>query len=240
MWGQPTAPTPDEGGAVEPTVSPSQDPASPDDDDKDAADVAAQLMNVQKASRDSTLPAEGSNNSGSKPIQPDQDIDGEAMVAEENDDLAATRTPTVWTVAAESPAGSDNESAPEEIGIIRQAEVPNQAEEQIHDEPLVKQDRTRPDCTAWMTGGSCKFGKQCRYAHDPQKRGKPKREPPQPAKNPFERGDLIGKLVHNEIRHEVSDLTQVIDFLARNDWLKNVELYPGHKAEIEGRINEVA
>ena len=50
---------------------------------------------------------------------------------------------------------------------------------------------------------------------------------------------MIGKLLYNEVRHEISDLVQVIDFLARSRWMENVELYPGHKQELENRIKVV-
>lgn len=35
------------------------------------------------------------------------------------------------------------------------------------------------------------------------------------------------KLLHNDIAHEMNDLLQVIEFLSRNGWLKDVELKPG-------------
>merc|ERR1711939_666243 len=97
------------------------------------------------------------------------------------------------------------------------------------------------DCNNWVQTGKCRFGKECRYKHDPAKKHV-ERARPQPAaapKNPFERDDLVGKLLHNEVKHQVSDLVQVIDFLARNQWLENVELYPGQKEEIEGRIQVI-
>lgn len=99
-------------------------------------------------------------------------------------------------------------------------------------------------CRDWISSGHCRFGRHCKYAHDPSARGtqptqnrrkKVPDPPPPPPVNPYERDDLVGKLLHNEIKHEVSDLVQVIDFLARNDWLRGVELYPGHKEEVERR-----
>lgn len=144
---------------------------------------------------------------------------------------------------------SDHDSAPEEVDysngrptVDEESEAAMDLPDQTSDSSKAhrRHDQMRPSCNAWTTQGTCKFGKQCRYEHDPSKRGKVRHEPRQAAKNPFERGDLIGKLVHHQIRHEVSDLTQVIDFLARNDWLRHVELYPGHKAELDGRINEVS
>lgn len=142
---------------------------------------------------------------------------------------------------------SDHDSAPEQVaygkesGADEEEQAGEDAPDQVHDtlQAHKRPERTRPSCNAWTTLGTCKFGKQCRYEHDPARRGRVRHEPPQAPKNPFERGDLIGKLVHHQIRHEISDLTQVIDFLARNNWLKHVELYPGQKAEAEGRINEV-
>ena len=92
-------------------------------------------------------------------------------------------------------------------------------------------------CNVWALTGNCKFGKRCVYSHDASDRAsrKPSGPPPRPA-NPFERDGLLGKLLHNEIRHEMSDLAQAIDFLARNEWLEGVELYTGQKEEIDSKI----
>lgn len=239
VWGQTPASTKEQTGST--ASSPAGDAPSPDDDE-DAAVVAAQLTKAVAVKNDSHSAVGAKEESVILGSEVDQDLNGEMIT----DDRLATEVSAKPAEVAEMEYESGNDSAPEEIETRKQPREGSaivEPEETV-DQPKVRptqEARPRPDCTAWITGGQCKFGKQCRYSHDPLKRGKPRREPPPPApKNPFERGDLIGKLVHHEVRHEVSDLTQVIDFLARNDWLKNVELYPGHKKDLEGRINEVA
>lgn len=239
VWGQTQASTEEQTSSTVP--SPAGDAPSPDDDE-DAAVVAAQLTKVVAVNNDNHCAPGAEEESIIKGKEVDRNLDREII----SNDRLATEIPAKPAGVAEMEDESDNDSAPEEIETAKQQREDSAVveQEEVADQPSVRptqEARPRPDCTAWITGGQCKFGKQCRYSHDPLKRGKPRREPPPPAsKNPFERGDLIGKLVHHEVRHEVSDLTQVIDFLARNDWLKNVELYPGHKKDLEERINEVA
>lgn len=232
IWGQ----------TVSNTQNSAASPANPSSDDEgDAADVAASLTKAAVV----TLPT------SNDPIQ--DKIDDSNARAEDIVDVDGNPIPDSVTepkhladdvAVREEEEHSDSDSAPEEVHTVKVKtiaeldEAPEQEEYQST-RPAAK-DYVRRDCTTWMITGTCKFGKQCRFLHDPLKKGKQRREPPAPPKNPFERGDIIGKLVHNEIRHEISDLTQVIDFLARNDWLKNVELYPGHKREVEGRIEEVS
>lgn len=175
----------------------------------------------------------------------------------------STDIPTVEDVQ-DSHNESDSDGEPEEVSNKLSAErceglVEEQDEEDRNEkaeahpgqedaEPAREDKADRPDrsvyqqrrdCSNWIQTGKCRFGENCRYRHDPAKKHAERPQPPPPPKNPFVRDDLIGKLLHNEIRHEVSDLVQVIDFLARNQWLENVELYAGQKEEIEGRIRVI-
>jgi hypothetical protein len=221
---------------------PKPDKVASSDDESEAANVEALLTKTSE-----NISRNAIDGSSRDEVQDP----GTLFAIRESDQTSAKVSELARDVqVAEMDAESDLESAPEEMSTRRTtAEEPGAAfasdtEGKIQLEtamPEVKtiRDQSRPPCKAWTTSGTCKFGKQCRFEHDLLKRAKPRHEPPPAPKNPFERGDLIGKLVHHEVRHEVSDLTQVIDFLARNDWLVNVELYPGHKQELEGRINEV-
>jgi hypothetical protein len=187
-------------------------------------------------------------------------VDSAVLGGEDLSMSAAASVPeaTIFPSIDDNQMASDTESAPEEIRIFRATEDDRAAEDSqaqkrtapstfsrnrgTEDNPQYghgTEDQLR-DCTAWSTTAQCKFGSRCHFKHDPSKRYKRSQDSTKQPKNPFERGDLIGKLVRNEIRREVSDLTQVIDFLARNDWLVNVELYPGHGKELKNRIREVA
>lgn len=208
------------------------------DDESEAANVVAFLTQGSKLGpSESVVPQDASMH---------QDLDGEALLPSQAEIPKNDVQRGLKHQVAEMENESDHDSAPEEVEFTHEPErdFPEYQEEKgpestVQTEGRPSRDQNRHTCNSWTATGTCKFGKQCRYEHDPAKRGKPKHEPPPVPKNPFERGDLIGKLVHHEVRHEVSDLTQVIDFLARNDWLRHVELHPGHKAELEGQINEL-
>jgi hypothetical protein len=214
------------------------------DDESEAANVVAFLTQDSKRKQsESMVPQDASMN---------QDLDGEALLPlpteaqSAKNDFPRGSDLKEHLHVAEMEEDSDHDSAPEEVEFSHEpTDVAGEDQEELRPEKAVQteeramREQVRHTCNSWTATGTCKFGKQCRYEHDPAKRGKPRHEPPPVPNNPFERGDLIGKLVHHEVRHEVSDLSQVIDFLARNDWLRHVELYPGHKAELEGQINEV-
>lgn len=214
---------------------------SDDEDSQVDADVAAQLLRRVKAS--SPLPGRPGN------------------VAEETEEMLDVQQATTDAVqiplAVQDADKNDihdesDDSGPEEEATLRRVSQSPDADdnlaevEEVPDKAIVS-NRSVPaeyapmqrECRSWATTGTCKFGQRCRFTHDPKKRVKQRMEAPSAPKNPFERGDLIGKLVHHEVKREVSDLAQVIDFLARNSWLENVELYPGHKKELDDRITEV-
>ncbi|GAA93579.1 uncharacterized protein L969DRAFT_95775 [Mixia osmundae IAM 14324] len=56
--------------------------------------------------------------------------------------------------------------------------------------------------------------------------------------NPFKQEGLLSKLLERDIEHSLSDLSQAIDFLVANEFLRDVELVPG-EAEEAGKIEEV-
>ena len=141
-------------------------------------------------------------------------------------------------INSESDGGNDSE--PEMLSVKHQESPANDLDMQpanFENTSHIKPVPFKKTCNAYMSGGKCRFGKRCAFSHVPSSEPfrKPQGPPPRPV-NPFDRDDLLGKLLHNEIKHEMSDLVQVIDFLARNDWMTNVELYTGHKEEVESRI----
>ena len=186
-----------------------------DDDDVDAALIAATL--VKKASSNAPQP----------PVQDDAAADGTAALGDFSD--------------------SDSDAAPEEQPIGNAiGEDFSDAESHVDGEAPIEEGHSQEPvqmpqkpCRDWIQTGQCRFGDRCRYQHDPMFKGKKRPAPPQPVQTPFDRDDMIGKLLYNEVRHEISDLVQVIDFLARSRWMENVELYPGHKQELENRIKVV-
>ena len=196
------------------------------DDDEDAALIAATLVNKEAA-----RPLRAA-------IDPPDGIAADVRAA---------------SPESESAGESDSDAPPEEERIERANGddlgdgLSHRADAGADEDNTASQDFAPNDdplpqklCRDWTQTGQCRFGANCRYTHDPLRKGKKRPAPPQPAQNPFDRDDMLGKLLYNEVRHEISDLVQVIDFLARNRWLENVELYPGHKQEVENRIKVVA
>ncbi|KAL7008462.1 hypothetical protein EMMF5_002191, partial [Cystobasidiomycetes sp. EMM_F5] len=194
-------------------------------DQEDEEAVARQLLSTN---------ANATVETGLQQDEAEDDVDGESIEA-------STRDVSDDDLPDEEPVGRPES---DEVENTMGAEHDDMQEDDMpHDDvyPTSIDKSSRP-CRSWTTTGHCKFGKKCMYAHDPST--KPKKQPfamnAQDAANPFARDDLIGKLLFNEVRHDVSDLRQVIDFLARNEWLEGVELYPGHLQEVENRIKIVS
>lgn len=70
----------------------------------------------------------------------------------------------------------------------------------------------------------------------PPKRKRP--APPPAPRNPFARADPWAQLEERDWRHVVSDVLQVVDFFAKNDFLKGVERRVG-EIEEEGGIEDL-
>ena len=213
-----------------------------DNDEEEAARIAAELLARPRASDRPVADGRSGSEQGG--------ADGSRAGTRDKDDITS-----------DDVDDDDDHGAPEAVSARRSGELNAAQETELpetgHPGALHSSDPDGPQpaqteyippaqrpCRDWMSSGHCRFGRHCKYVHDPSARGtqptqnqrKKVPDPPAPPPvNPYERDDLVGKLLHNEIKHEISDLVQVIDFLARNDWLKGVELYPGHKEEVERR-----
>lgn len=103
---------------------------------------------------------------------------------------------------------------------------------------------TRRVCKFWSSGNGCGQGTLCRDEHptpdqmkvrekrpapatsqQPPKR--PRRRPAPPPSNPFAQPDLLRALLAREIAQHVDSTIQAIRFLAKNNWLVQVEMEPG-------------
>lgn len=183
--------------------------------------------------------------------EPDDDEDEQVAAALVNKPAPSTAAPISAAVDAAATRSAqdaqpdddgndsdcDSEAAPEEAPIDRHLEVQLSPSRSPSPEPVAPAAAQKP-CRDWQTTGSCRFGARCRYSHSASLKGRVRPAPPvqQPE---AQKDDMIGKLLYNEVRREISDLVQVIDFLARNAWLENTELRPGMKEEAENRIKVI-
>ncbi|GAA5898973.1 zinc finger CCCH domain-containing nuclear FMR1 interacting 1 family protein [Sporobolomyces salmoneus] len=97
-------------------------------------------------------------------------------------------------------------------------------------------------CRHWRKGNCALGDAACPYLHTipndqpppPPRRNRP--HPRQAPRNPFSRPfqDAFQLLEEQDLKHVLSDLLQVVDFLKANDWLKGVELRPGQMDEESG------
>ncbi|GAA5993297.1 hypothetical protein JCM5350_005083 [Sporobolomyces pararoseus] len=97
-------------------------------------------------------------------------------------------------------------------------------------------------CRHWRKGNCALGDVECPYLHSipndqplpPPRRNRP--HPRQAPHNPFSRPfqDAFQLLEEQDLKHVVSDLLQVVDFLKANDWLRGVEIRAGQMDEESG------
>ncbi|GAA5950329.1 hypothetical protein JCM3765_004508 [Sporobolomyces pararoseus] len=97
-------------------------------------------------------------------------------------------------------------------------------------------------CRHWRKGNCALGDAECPYLHSipndqplpPPRRNRP--HPRQAPHNPFARPfqDAFQLLEEQDLKHVVSDLLQVVDFLKANDWLRGVEIRAGQMDEESG------
>lgn len=141
---------------------------------------------------------------------------------------------------AEPDDGSDSDDAPVEELTTKPSAAPSVSPSA----PSVVPSSTRRVCKFWSLGNGCGHGSLCRDEHptpDQMKVGQkrptpaPSRQPPPkrprrpapPPPNPFAQPDLLRALLAREVAQHVDSTIQAIRFLAKNNWLVQVELEPG-------------
>lgn len=240
-----------------------------EDEEEDEEAIAALLVNKTAAARASLPSPDAAVDASmrDRPTQAVPPPSDERQAVPSLAALSAAEDMRDHHDAIPSESDCDSDATPEEAPIVRCESFddydPVQVDSEVHSLDLARSDSkvgavdgsaaapaaavppassvaiAQKPCRDWVQTGTCRWGTRCRYLHDPSLKGRARPAPAAAAANAWERDDMIGKLMYNEVRREVSDLTQVIDFLARNRWLENVELRPGMKKEKDNRIKVV-
>ncbi|SCV68643.1 BQ2448_764 [Microbotryum intermedium] len=137
----------------------------------------------------------------------------------------------------------DDDGPPEEMSTTG----PKMGKEGQGD-PVRREFVPRIPCRHFLRG-RCAAGDACTFLHAAPPEGTPPpptlkngRKRPHPASstpyNPFARSDPFAQLAERDWKHLVSDVLQVVQFLADNEWLKGVEIRRG-EIEEQGGIEEV-
>ncbi|PWN27443.1 hypothetical protein BDZ90DRAFT_246290 [Jaminaea rosea] len=149
-----------------------------------------------------------------------------------------------------SDSESDSDGAPSEHGISAPADQDHQDQAP---QASTSTPAGPPVCRFYLQG-RCNFGNQCKQSHSqPATTGghssaaaastsRPRPRPRNPPPNPFEPRNLLHALLKKEIAQHVSTVAQVVRFLVRNNFLKDVELEAGQAEEQRrrrGRVVEI-
>ncbi|GAA6059382.1 hypothetical protein JCM10212_003280 [Sporobolomyces blumeae] len=173
----------------------------------------------------------------------------------ESDDASVAGPEDVDDDAAEDGDEGDSDGEPvEEMSTKRNAELPNGGNDSVTASPTKQ---FQVVCRQWRKG-TCALGDaQCPYLHtippgqaDPPPPRRQRPHPRAPPHNPFARPslttasnpfsstpsafDAFSVLEEHDLRHELNDLLQVIEWTGANGWLKGVELRIGQKDEESG------